>query len=218
MDIKVDAQTVVVFDLDDTLYNEIDYLKSAYTEIARDLDPYNSENLFALMFSKYQIKLDVFAYLENTYGMSKLSLLQRYRSHFPIIKPFIGVRDTLVNIKKNKGKTGLITDGRSVTQRNKIKALNLTDFFDYIVVSEEIGTEKPHENNYLAIERQLESGRFYYIADNCKKDFITPNQRGWSTIGLLDNGLNIHANTTKNLSKEFLPHHFINGFLELVIV
>ncbi|MGF1554977.1 HAD family hydrolase [Paucihalobacter sp.] len=219
MDIKVDTQTVVVFDLDDTLYNEIDYLKSAYLEIAKEIDADNSENLFSLMFSQYQNNIDVFAYIENTYGISKLSLLHRYRSHFPKIKPFIGVRESLENIKKNKGKTGLISDGRSITQRNKLKALNLIELFDYIVISEEIGTEKPHENNYLAIEKQLEkTGHFYYIADNCKKDFITPNQRNWCTIGLIDNGLNIHDNSREALLKSQFPQHFIKNFLELVIV
>lgn len=217
MDIRVDAQTVVVFDLDDTLYNEIDYLKSAYFEIAKEIDANNSENLFALMFSRYQNNSDVFAYLENTYGISKSSLLNRYHNHFPNIKPFSAVRDTLLNIKKNQGKTGLITDGRTITQRNKLKALDLTELFDYIIISEEIGTEKPHENNYLAIEKQLKSGRFYYIADNCKKDFITPNKRNWCTIGLMDKGLNIHDNSQEELLKSQMPQHFIKDFLELVI-
>ena len=47
MDIKVNAQTVVVFDLDDTLYNEVQYLKSAYLEIATTLEPADSKELFA---------------------------------------------------------------------------------------------------------------------------------------------------------------------------
>lgn len=217
MVIKVDVQTIVVFDLDDTLYNEIDFLKSAYSEIARRIDPNNWEKLFKHMFRLYKLNTDVFGYIESTYHVSKSFSLELYRNHFPNIKPFMGVRKTLESIKKYEGKIGLITDGRSITQRNKIEALKLTELLDYIVISEEIGTEKPHENNYLAIEKQLESGNFYYIADNCKKDFVTPNQRGWTTIGLLDNGFNIHSNTKKNVSEEFLPQHFIKNFSEIVI-
>ena len=43
----------VIFDLDDTLYAEVDFLKSAYFEIANILDTTNSELLYQRMLALY---------------------------------------------------------------------------------------------------------------------------------------------------------------------
>ena len=50
MTISINKNTVIAFDLDDTLYNEIEYLKSAYRLIAKNLDSDNSIELYAFMF------------------------------------------------------------------------------------------------------------------------------------------------------------------------
>ncbi|MEA1787678.1 HAD family hydrolase [Arenibacter sp. GZD96] len=217
MDIKVDVHTVLVFDLDDTLYNELDFLKSAYRELAQLLEPNNWQRLFVGMFSQYRSKMDVFAVLAQTYGRSKEELVQHYRAHQPEIVPFPGVMETLVRIKERNGKIGILTDGRSVTQRNKLNALGLMDFLDHIVISEELGTEKPHENNYMAFEKLFGKGHYVYIADNCRKDFITPNRRGWQTIALADNGKNIHHDTHLYQHGDFAPQGYITEFSELRI-
>ena len=60
MDIKVNNNTVIVFDLDDTLYNELDYLKSAYQHIAQQLEPKDWKSLYVLMLSFYRCKKNVF--------------------------------------------------------------------------------------------------------------------------------------------------------------
>lgn len=63
MDLKVDSQMVVVFDLDDTLYNEMDYLRSVYMSIAKNLDLDNWQSLFSKMFSLFRSKKDVFEFV-----------------------------------------------------------------------------------------------------------------------------------------------------------
>jgi putative hydrolase of the HAD superfamily len=47
----------------------------------------------------------------------------------------------LKQLKANGYKLGLITDGRSISKRKKIKALNIEKYFEYILISEEFGTE-----------------------------------------------------------------------------
>ncbi len=42
----------IVFDLDDTLHYELDFLKSAYREIAQALSAADSQNLLGEMLSK----------------------------------------------------------------------------------------------------------------------------------------------------------------------
>jgi putative hydrolase of the HAD superfamily len=52
-------QKTIVFDLDDTLIPEIDYLQSAFQEIAQYVDAEN-KNLYDKMYKWYQNKENVF--------------------------------------------------------------------------------------------------------------------------------------------------------------
>lgn len=217
MDIRVDSKTAVVFDLDDTLYNELDYLRSAYRELSEKLAPDAPQQLFSDLFSRYRNKENVFQYVSETYGIALDTLLNDYRSHTPRIAPFPSVMELLGSIKAKAGRLGIITDGRSNTQRNKLHALGILDVMDYIVISEEIGSEKPDEQNYRAIERELNCVSYYYIGDNFKKDFLTPNQLGWGTIGLVDNGRNIHSNAYRYQEETHRPQHLVYSLADLII-
>ncbi|PQJ15246.1 HAD family hydrolase [Aureicoccus marinus] len=193
MDIKVNSSTVWCFDLDDTLYNELDYLRSAYSEISRLLEPESFLELYVLMISMYRNKENVFDYLTENYTISKEDLLREYREHMPRITPFNGVVELFEGIRNRGGKLVCITDGRSVSQRNKLLALGLLDYFELLVISEEVGSAKPSTLNYMLVEEHFPGMSYTYVADNWKKDFIVPNERDWGSIGLIDNGKNIHS-------------------------
>jgi|SRR5690554_400715 len=200
----------IIFDLDDTLVYEIDFLKSAYHEIALSL---SDESLCELMLEKYTKGENVFEYLSSIYKVDISTLLEQYRNHFPNIELMEGAKEILAFCKKNNFKLGLITDGRSITQRNKLKALNIENLFDKIVISEEFGSSKPNERNFKAF---IEEGisEYFYIADNPKKDFITPNKLDWTSICLLNKGNNIHQQKF-NLKIGFLPKHNIKSLFDL---
>jgi putative hydrolase of the HAD superfamily len=218
MDIKVDQNTIIVFDLDDTLYNEIEFLKSAYLEIAQQLENENWRFLYAQMISMYRNNMDVFGYISQQYNIPKTDLMSWYREHKPNIALFKGALETIKEIKKNNGKIGLITDGRKITQTNKIEALGLVPYLDCTVISEEIGTEKPHLNNYKFMETTFGKGSYHYIADNLKKDFLTPNALGWNTVGLIDNGLNIHKDAYLYEEIKYQPKTYIISLMDLDII
>ena len=192
MDIKVDKNTVVVFDLDDTIYNEIEYLKSAYKYIAKQLDANNWKRLYIQMFSDYRSGKNVFELVSIEYKTKTADLLKIYRNHVPDISPFPGVTELFEKIKIKGGKIAIVTDGRSITQRNKIKSLGLQNLIDFIVISEEIKSEKPNLKNFTAVENEFMLSSYYYIGDNIIKDFYAPKKLGWECILLVDNGLNIH--------------------------
>jgi len=218
MVIKVDKRTVIVFDLDDTLFNEIDYLRSAYIDIAKKVDYENWQLLFVKMFSLYRHKRDVFEMVSKSYGYKKADLLKLYREHSPSIEPSEGVIELLNSIKRKKGKIAVITDGRKVAQKAKLNALKIHEYFDKIIISEELGTEKPHLNNYLSVENAYPNHKYLYIADNLKKDFIQPNKLGWKSIGLVDSGLNIHHDAHLFSTKVYLPERFIFNLKEIEII
>jgi len=203
---------VVVFDLDDTLISEYDYLKSAYEEIANLVDC-NNPKLLNRMLELYNLGSNVFDYIISNYEACKLStLLDIYRNH----KPNINLKEgaiRLLKLCKDRGYVlGLISDGRSITQRNKLKATSIEELFDEIIISEEFGSEKPNEKNYMAFDKY--NGQKYYIADNTKKDFVTPNRLGWTTICLKDDGFNIHKQSFE-LDKEFLPQYIYTTLNEM---
>lgn len=218
MDIKVDGRSVIVFDLDDTLYNEMEYLRSAYIHIAKKLDPQNWQALFARMYSLFRSKEDVFEFVSITYNVDKAALIQDYRTHVPILHLFDGVLKTIQQIKEKNGKIGIITDGRSTTQRVKLTALGILKLIDKIVISDEIGSEKPDEKNYQAIEEAFENCNYLYLADNLRKDFVTPNNRGWKTIGLIDNGLNMHYDGHNYFGDANRPQEFTMSYEDINIV
>ena len=218
MDLKIDKKTVVVFDLDDTLYNELDFLKSAFKEICSRLDSKNSKFLFSVIFSMYRNKKNVFEYLSDQYKIDKDVLLDMYRNHFPNLNLKESSKKLFDSIKKKKGKIGIITDGRSYTQRNKIRALEIEKYVDCTIISEEIGAEKPSEMPFLKIQDYFKLENYIYVADNTRKDFLAPNKLGWDSIELVDNGKNIHSNSFLYLEPKFRAKNIIYSLAEIEII
>lgn len=216
---------VVCFDLDDTLYKEIDFLKSAFREIAEyalsisaNLNM-SADDLYEGMLDAYFSQKDAFDYLVASVGtdLGKPTLLNRYRNHVPQIALSEGAFELLTELKNRGYEVGIITDGRSVQQRNKIKALGLDKIFSEgnIIISEEFGTEKPNIDNYRYFMKQFPNVTdFIYIGDNVNKDFVAANILGWTTICLRDNGMNIHKQIFDN-DHSYLPKYIIDKFSEI---
>ncbi|WP_374539964.1 HAD family hydrolase [Flavobacterium sp.] len=208
------STTTIVFDLDDTLVKEIDFLKSAFFEIANSIEAEVS-SLYHQMLVWYFDNENVFQKLVQLYPDLSMDLLKsKYRHHQPNFEKYSYVKDFLSELKQNRYRIGLITDGFSITQRNKISSLGIGGLFDLIVISEEFGSEKPNEENYKVFH-QFNSDTYYYVGDNLKKDFVTPNKLGWITICLLDDGNNIHS---QNFDTEefYLPKYKIKDLSELL--
>ena len=180
----------LVLDLDDTLYSEISYLHSAYRFIAAKISA-EPEVLSAHMLQQYYAGENVFEQLVHGYGVDKTTLLDWYRFHQPDISLYPAVLETLDSYKADY-QYAVITDGRSKTQRNKLHALGLMPYLNSIVISEEIGSEKPSAANYEKVMWDLQCEHYIYVGDNLKKDFVSAKHLGWTTICLKDQGQNIH--------------------------
>ncbi|WP_324027973.1 HAD family hydrolase [Maribacter sp. BPC-D8] len=215
MNIKINEDTALIFDLDDTLYNELSFLKSAYWDICFNLKPEQAKSLYNQVFSLYRSGKNPFLFLSKTFSIPTEHLLKKYRNHIPTIEPFPGVMDTIKMVKANKGKLGIVTDGREITQTNKLKSLGIFQHMDYCVISESLGSEKPNPANFQKIENELKVETYYYFGDNFKKDFIAPRKMGWHTVGLIDNGMNIHSNSHNY--QENRPEYLIQSFLDINI-
>lgn len=219
MEVKLKANDFIIFDLDDTLYKEIDYLKSAYQFIDKLLQEEIGDSIYDEMLKMYYAKISVFDKIITKYNIQKYTvqdLVYVYRYHIPQIKLGQGVFEFLTKLKDYNIKLGVITDGRSISQRNKLSALNIIHLFDEIVISEEIGSEKPTTNNFLYYLLKFPEKKFTYIGDNFNKDFVTPNKLSWNTIGIVDNGQNIHKQNF-SLPEPYLPKRTVYSFNEIKI-
>lgn len=209
---------IVIFDLDDTLYKEIDFLKSAYQEIALWLEQeYEIRNVYNYMLSCYEQKKNVFSCVNNEYGLkvSLESYLYKYRMHIPVISLSADVDNLLKKMLDAGFILGIITDGRTVTQSNKIRALELERYISWenCIISESFGYSKPSPEAFLFFQHKYPNADYYYVGDNVSKDFIAPNQLGWTTVCLLDDGRNIHK--WISIADDKKPQYKIPSFEEL---
>jgi putative hydrolase of the HAD superfamily len=219
--VQIYRDEAVVFDLDDLLFKEFDFVRSGFWTIASSVAAHEPKKLFKQMMVQYFSGNAVIDWVCNHYlkpGTEFTSevLLKMYRTHKPDLSLGAEVSEFLTLLKKNDNLMGILTDGRSITQRNKIDALGLDKWITEYTISEELGAEKPSEVPYRYFMERFPGKSFVYIADNYNKDFIAPNQLGWRTIALADNGLNIHTKR-KDLDPISTAREVIKSFRELEV-
>jgi putative hydrolase of the HAD superfamily len=220
MQIRIKPNTFFVFDLDDTLFPEIEFLRSGFRVIATKLAPLIGSDIYPYMWQQYSSGANVFQYILQQYsaslpGITIETLLSQYREHVPDIQLNTDAAALLQRLSALSIPAGLITDGRSITQRNKLKALQLESYFSDVIISEEFGSEKPDERNYRYFDDKYPGHEFYYFGDNTTKDFTAPASLGWYTACLLDNGTHIHA---QSFTGRPLPSCLITSFDEIQFI
>ncbi|MCD9486618.1 HAD family hydrolase [Photobacterium iliopiscarium] len=210
----INKNNVWVFDLDDTLYKERDYQISGYNSIASLIHQFYQQDVNPIIKQAIKDKEDVLQSICNYLNLPlsvKDSLLWQYRNHIPKLILDDETKQTLSHIEKGSLAIAILTDGRSISQRAKIASFGLSHYDLYI--SEEWGKDKPDDKRFLAImDKYPCADSFIYVGDNIKKDFITPNKLGWITIGLKDDGRNIHHQDIHNLSSEYIPQYWVSNF------
>lgn len=192
---------VIVFDLDDTLYNEIDYVKSGFREASK---------YFA---NKYQLDVDYFLNImienlekhgrgkvfDNTLKhfniLNKLNIkksISIYRNHLPNIQLPEESQSILKHYKKLNIPLYLVTDGNKIVQYNKIKSLNIKKYFNKVFITHRYGVKNAKPSPYcfikIADKEKVDYSDIVYIGDNIKKDFIGIKPLGFRTI-CLENGM-----------------------------
>jgi putative hydrolase of the HAD superfamily len=186
----------VVFDLDDTLYLERDYVRSGFRavadEIARSL-PRLGRKSFEILWDEFgrNVRGNSFDRLASALpdvaaSMSVDRMIGIYRGHVPEIAPIPGARRLLHALKSRGLRCGLITDGRECQQLAKLDALGLGSFFDRVIINEARDRFKPDSRSFRQMQRDLgaDGARCWYLADNPLKDFIGPHLLGWRSIRL----------------------------------
>lgn len=165
----IDDVDAVIFDLDDTLYSEKEYVMSGFKAAAPD----KADEL-------WQAFLEGKPAFDTVIPDRKEEALQIYRNHMPDIHLYPGVKDMLVRIRNSGKKIGIITDGRPEGQWNKLNALDFLDLIDYTIVTDELGGieyRKPNPKAFELMQQNLNISfnKMAYVGDNKSKDFIASN-------------------------------------------
>jgi putative hydrolase of the HAD superfamily len=216
----------VIFDLDDTLYNEVDYCRSGFAAVATFLADHpntpSKQVIFEALWDQFSggnhtktfnVALDQ---LSIKYDQALISdLINQYRYHTPSLvlpedsKSVLDQLSTYYTL-------GLISDGFLPAQQLKVASLGIEKHFKAIIYTEALGRQfwKPSP---VAFERILEMlsaepQESVYVADNPEKDFIAPNQLGWATIQVI-RPARVHTDDPTN--PDVKPQHTIDDIMKL---
>jgi putative hydrolase of the HAD superfamily len=191
--------TTVVFDLDDTLYDEIEYCKSGFAAVAEYLAGRpkmpSADRIFTALWSQFRTgnhtetingALDE---LELPYDEDLIrELVEIYRRHVPQIRLPDDSVEVLCELKA-KYTLALLTDGYLPGQQFKVQSLAIEKYIKTIVYTEQLGREywKPSPAGFEKLIEILDERpkNMVYVADNGKKDFIAPNKLGFMTVQLI---------------------------------
>lgn len=186
----------VVFDLDDTLYPEREFVLSGFRSVALWVEQ-NTEISFAdaygqlVQFSEEDSHGHTFDRFLEDHGIWSASIAQEmveiYRGHRPEISSFPGVPAMLARLGK-RFRIGLLSDGYLDVQQRKLDALALEHCFDAVVFSDKWGKDawkpNPRPFNVILEKFGLKGAQAVYVADNPVKDFLGARRAGMFSIRL----------------------------------
>jgi putative hydrolase of the HAD superfamily len=183
----------VVFDIDDTLYLERDYVRSGFEASGR----FVAETLGVREFGEtcWQLFLDglrgnIFDRAGSLSGLSLSAehvsrLVAVYRTHRPTIS-LLPDAAVAMDYVVSRSKCAVLTDGPVQSQSAKVRALGLDRFAAPVVLTGALGPNcgKPATVGFEMIQHQCEvsGASCVYVADNPIKDFLGPRQLGWRTV------------------------------------
>jgi len=221
------ALQAVVFDMDDTLYPERDFVLSGFHAVAvwgegnLDIPTGTGYTELERLFDA-GVRGDTFNQWLSHFGITAVNktisqIVSVYRNHTPQIRPF-PIVPTLLNELHGTYKIGLVSDGYLEVQQRKFNALNIISYFDAVVFSDTWGRKawKPSTKPFTAVlERlQVDASQAIYIGDNPKKDFFGANEVGMQTIWF-KHPQGEYCNFTPPTSQHE-PHTTISSLYELL--
>lgn len=187
----------VLFDLDDTLYPERQFVDGGFRAVARFLaerlarsERALADRLWALHARDGRGRLfdTLLAELGNDHDADLvLACLLVYRTHRTALQPFPGVDATLAELRGAGVRTGLVSDGHAAVQRRKLAGLGtIEERLDVVVMTDELGPTcgKPSPISFRVACRILDvpPSLTTYVGNDPRKDFRGAREAGLHTI------------------------------------
>lgn len=188
---------IIVFDLDDTLYDEKTYFLSGLQAICKNIAFLQSiperevlDRAKVLLENGGREKILDRLLLEygNFSSKNVRHLLAIYRKHKPSISLAIEDRRVIQLLSENHP-LYLVTDGNKLVQRKKIEALEIRQYFKKVFITHQYGisASKP---SLFCFERIIKGekndwDKLVYVGDDPKKDFVNLNALGAVTVRIM---------------------------------
>lgn len=194
----------LVFDVDDTLYEQIVPFENAYKNLF-DMD-IDMEQFYLLSRHYSDVKFEASRNGEMTmdeyhiYRIQEaasdlgvfltdeqaLNMQKEYKKNQQKLQMSNITISILELVKENNVKLGIITNGPSEHQWSKITALGVERWIDRenIIVSGDYGINKPDVRIFEIMQEklQLPNDSLYYVGDSLENDIIGANNAGWKAI------------------------------------
>ena len=194
----------LVFDVDDTLYEQIVPFKNAYKNLF-DMD-IDMEQFYLLSRHYSDVKFEASRNGDMTMdeyhiyriqeaakdlgvfltGEQALSMQREYKKNQQKLQMSNITKSILELAKENNVKLGIITNGPSEHQWSKITALGVESWInrENIIVSGDYGINKPDDRIFEIMKEklQLPNDSLYYIGDSIENDVVGANNAGWKSI------------------------------------
>ena len=194
----------LVFDVDDTLYEQIVPFENAYKSLF-DMD-IDMEKFYLLSRYYSDVKFEASRNGEMTmdeyhiYRIQEaakdlgvcltaeqaLSMQKEYKKNQQKLQMSNTTISILELAKENDVKLGIITNGPSEHQWSKIKALGIESWIsrENIIVSGDYGINKPDVRIFEIMQEklQLPNDFLYYIGDSIENDIVGANNADWKGI------------------------------------
>jgi putative hydrolase of the HAD superfamily len=191
----------ILFDLDDTLYPELDFVGSGFDAVAS-----SAARSLSIDASCLRAELDAALATHGRghtieHALAALgiegdriarvlpTLVHAYRSHRPELTLFPDAARCLDAAEAARIVTGLVTDGDPTVQRAKVQALGLRGRFVVERYTWDAGPtlQKPHASAYVPAlvalaSRGIGAGEAIYVGDNPTKDFVGARALGLRTM------------------------------------
>jgi len=186
---------IYIFDLDDTLYDERQYVDSGLRAVARFVanrwqldEDISYQTMQQLLDSRGRGR--IFDDLLAAHGLATKANVKAcvscYRLHQPQITMPAAHHQLLQQLPKP---LYLVTDGNKIVQQKKVQALGIAHYFKRIFITHRFGIKNAKPSTYcfelIKKAEQCEWQDMVYIGDNPAKDFLNLNKLGVNTVRVL---------------------------------
>lgn len=194
----------MIFDLDDTLYDQMqpfaravaDYelTEAQLNQLYLDFRTFADEVFEAAVAGEISLEASHIyrmksAFAKNGRAISDktaLDLQQRYvyfQGHLELPQDFVAIFETC---KWYGIELGIITNGPHRHQERKIRALGLDKWIpsEYTIISGQVGVTKPSEEIFQMMEERLDlpASELVYVGDSFENDVMGSKQAGWQCL------------------------------------
>ncbi len=188
---------ILVFDLDDTLYDEKQFVYSGFLEVANwisEMSKTSSNIIYESMVKDLSVngRGEVFNNALKIYFHKTKKNIKKCISIYRLHKPRIRLEKDVVDLLIELGKTYklyIVTDGNKIVQNNKIKSLDVEKYIKKAFITYRYGLKasKPSLKCFEIIKNieKINWQELVYIGDNPNKDFVNLNKVDAITIRVL---------------------------------